>query len=328
MIKHMETAVGDLIVKSREAALNAVQTFNNPLTTFKSETFLVLMVIAWTYLLHAYYEKLGVNYRYKSKGNKDTRYWELGKCLRVASCPLDKDTKTNLDFLLGLRNEVAHHLSYTVDSQFSSRYLACCLNYERVLCQLFGRGHSLGNTTAFTLQFRDLMTDESSDETTQPLPSKVTQYIENFDADLSDDELNSPYFSRRFFLVRKVVGKRGQADRVIEFVPSEAEGAKTLNAPGQLVMIKEVERPKYLPGAIVKSMQEKGYQLFRMHHHTSLWKKMDARREATGYGTWVSGHWYWYERWTDVVRDHCLSNAQKYIADRERKLLDRPSVRG
>ena len=46
---------GQLLEKSREAALNAVQTFNNPLTTFKTETFIVLMVIAWMYLLHAYY---------------------------------------------------------------------------------------------------------------------------------------------------------------------------------------------------------------------------------------------------------------------------------
>ena len=38
----------ELLLKSREAALNAVQTFNNPLTTFKAETFIVLITIAWT----------------------------------------------------------------------------------------------------------------------------------------------------------------------------------------------------------------------------------------------------------------------------------------
>ena len=52
----------ELVRKSREAALNAVQSFNNPLTTFKTETFIVLMVIAWTYLLHAYYRQNGVEY--------------------------------------------------------------------------------------------------------------------------------------------------------------------------------------------------------------------------------------------------------------------------
>ena len=37
--------------------LAAVQVFNNPLTTFKTESFIVLSMIAWTYVLHAYYRK-------------------------------------------------------------------------------------------------------------------------------------------------------------------------------------------------------------------------------------------------------------------------------
>ncbi|HAT8989627.1 TPA: DUF3644 domain-containing protein, partial [Legionella pneumophila] len=43
----------ELIKKSQEAALAAIQLYNNPLITFKSESFIVLMNIAWTYLLHA-----------------------------------------------------------------------------------------------------------------------------------------------------------------------------------------------------------------------------------------------------------------------------------
>ena len=45
---------GELLTKSREAASAAVQIFNSPLITFKSEIFIVLMNIAWTYLLHAH----------------------------------------------------------------------------------------------------------------------------------------------------------------------------------------------------------------------------------------------------------------------------------
>ncbi|HAT8441665.1 TPA: DUF3644 domain-containing protein, partial [Legionella pneumophila] len=41
----------ELIKKSQEAALAAIQLYNNPLITFKSESFIVLMNIAWTYLL-------------------------------------------------------------------------------------------------------------------------------------------------------------------------------------------------------------------------------------------------------------------------------------
>jgi hypothetical protein len=46
--------------------LSAVQIYNNPLITFKTESFIVLSLIAWTYLLHAYYRKQGIDYRYST----------------------------------------------------------------------------------------------------------------------------------------------------------------------------------------------------------------------------------------------------------------------
>jgi hypothetical protein len=54
----------DLIEKAREAMLSAVQTYNNPLIGFKTESFIVLGSIAWTYLLHAHYRSKKIDYRY------------------------------------------------------------------------------------------------------------------------------------------------------------------------------------------------------------------------------------------------------------------------
>ena len=45
----------ELVIKSREAMLAAVQIYNNPQIAFKAESFISLAVISWTYLLHAYY---------------------------------------------------------------------------------------------------------------------------------------------------------------------------------------------------------------------------------------------------------------------------------
>lgn len=39
----------ELLIKSREAMMSAVQLYNNPQITFKSETFITLAIIAWTY---------------------------------------------------------------------------------------------------------------------------------------------------------------------------------------------------------------------------------------------------------------------------------------
>ena len=94
-IKSVKT---ELVKKAREAMLAAVQLYNNPQVTFKAESFITLSVIGWTYLLHAYYRSIGVDYRYyryagKRKIYDKTKYgaykhWELERCLNENDCPL------------------------------------------------------------------------------------------------------------------------------------------------------------------------------------------------------------------------------------------------
>ena len=313
----------ELLQKSREAALNAVQSFNNPLTTFKTETFIVLMVIAWTYLLHAYYRSQKIEYRYYNQGPKRRRfirdsstgafrYWELKQCLNEIACPLDKPTKNNLLFLIGLRNEIEHHQSAGVDERLSGRYLACCLNYERYICELFGEQYSLGTMAAFTLQFRDLTAFTSEKETVAPLPSKVAKYLQEFEANLSDEEICSAHYQCRFLYVPLLANRKGQADKVIEFVPYDSEFAKEVNEKYQQVIFKGFEPSKYRPTSIVKKMNEDGFPRFNIQHHTNLWQKLDAKNPGKGFGKEIEKQWYWYDRWIEVVREHCFSQREKY----------------
>ena len=312
-----------MLSKSREAALNAVQTFNNPVTVFKAETFIILTVVAWTYLMHAYYRQQGIEYRYYTKGPKRRKfdraksgafkYWELERCLNENTCPLDGPTKSNLRFLIGLRHEIEHHRSAGSDKRFSGRYLACCLNYERYICELFGSRYSLGEAAAFTLQFRDLTATATLDEPTHPLPSNVAKYVQDFDAGLPEEESSSPYFRRRFLFVPIAVNKKAQADEVIEFVRADSELGKSLVDEYERIALKEVERPKRLPGEIMQLMRDEGYEGFNMHHHTVLWKDQDAKNPGKGFGVVVAKTWYWYDRWVDEVRKHCMVNADKYM---------------
>lgn len=89
--------------------LSAVQIFNNPNIQFKSESFIVLAVIAWTYLLHAYYRNSKIEYRYFDQGEKRKsfhttkngayKYWELERCLNDNESPVDNVVASNLRFL-------------------------------------------------------------------------------------------------------------------------------------------------------------------------------------------------------------------------------------
>src|ERR1700692_2390524 len=119
----------DLIDKAREAMLSAVQIYNNPLIGFKTESFIVLSLIAWTYLLHAHYRSKRIEYRYYvQKGKRrrfsrnadgSIRHWDLKHCMDVPECPLDKNTINNLIFLIGLRNQVEHKKAIGLDSYLS-----------------------------------------------------------------------------------------------------------------------------------------------------------------------------------------------------------------
>ena len=96
----------ELLTKSRESMLAAVQIFNNPNIQFKSESFIVLSNIAWTYLLHAYFRSKNIEYRYYDQQGNRKRYhktkkgahkhWELERCLDGRSCPIDNVAKSNL----------------------------------------------------------------------------------------------------------------------------------------------------------------------------------------------------------------------------------------
>ncbi|HEY2446114.1 MAG TPA: DUF3644 domain-containing protein, partial [Rhizomicrobium sp.] len=118
----------ELLIKSREAMIAAVQTFNGAGLNFRAELFIVTAIIAWTYLLHAWLKREGIDYRYKdaigdvekTKQGAD-RYWDLSKCLRHDRCPLPAGTIKNLDFLLELRHEIEHRSTNRIDDAVSAK---------------------------------------------------------------------------------------------------------------------------------------------------------------------------------------------------------------
>jgi hypothetical protein len=56
------------------------------------------------------------------------------------------------------------------------------------------------------------------------------------------------------------------------------------------------------------------YPGFTMHDHTNLWKSLDAKNPAKGFGVMVQKTWYWYDSWVEQVKKHCQEHARKYGA--------------
>ncbi|MFC0103797.1 DUF3644 domain-containing protein [Sphingopyxis terrae] len=293
----------ELLIKAREAMIAAVHTFNSGGLLFRAEIFIVTAIIAWTYLMHAYYRREGVDYRYRRAGlvqttpNGAEKYWELGQCIATGACPLDHGAINNLKFLLEIRHEIEHRATNRIDDALSAKLQACCLNFNDAIKSLFGAQFALERRLPIALQFVTFDGSQRALLAGENLPAHIATAMDNFHNGLTEDEQKDPRFRYRVAFVPKVTGRATNADLAIDFVrPGSPEAAAV-----ERVLLKEVERQKYLPSQIVTMVREAGYPHFNMFDHTKLAQQLDARNPAKGYGVLVANAWYWYEGWFEKV---------------------------
>ena len=312
---------GELVEKARESSLAAVKIFNDPLIKFKSESFIILMVIAWTYLLHGYYRSKKVDYRYFSeKGRKKKydrtkrgafKYWELERCLNDKENPIDKDTANNIRFLIGLRHEIEHQMTLQLDDYLSGRYQACILNFNSYIKKLFGEQCGLDKNLTFSLQFIEFSEEQIlGGKPEADIPDNLKAFIVEFDGKLNDEEFNSEKFSYRLLFSRKLANSKGQADKVVEFIDPKSELGQTIEK--EYWIKKDVEKRKFLPTTIVKEVKAQGFPKFNVPKHTEIWKREDAKNFGKGYGAYVEGSWFWYQSWLDRVIEICAEGGETY----------------
>lgn len=119
------------LIRAREAMILAVQIFNSAAFRFKTEVFSVLVYIAWTYLLHEFYERKKVKIV-----QKDGRSLLLSQMVERPDCPLSDGAKNNLRSLKTIRDEVEHRLLGKSDVKWLGLFQACCLNFDKAMCKL------------------------------------------------------------------------------------------------------------------------------------------------------------------------------------------------
>lgn len=121
------------LFRAREAMISAVQIFNSPTTLFKIELFPVVSQIAWTYLMHEYYVRKGVEI-IDENGNSLL----ISQILKRPDCPLSDDVKKNLEAVKILRDSVEHTILSSVGRSYWTLFQANCLNFDQVIRKLFG----------------------------------------------------------------------------------------------------------------------------------------------------------------------------------------------
>lgn len=212
--------------------------------------------------------------------------------------------------MIGLRHEIEHQMTVSLDNYLSGRYQACVMNYNYYLKYLFGEHYGLDNHLTYSLQFSELTEEQILGvETEANIPERLRLYITKFDQTLTQEEFENPKYSYKLIIVRKLVNKPGQADRVMEFVPPNSDLEKEIHG----VYKREVEKKKYLVKHVVAEVQKAGFNKFRTNpEHVKMWKAEEAKNPAKGYGVEIHGIWYWYENWVKRVIELCEQAGDKY----------------
>ena len=209
----------ELLIKAREAMIAAVHTFNSGGLTFRAELFIVTAIIAWTYLLHAWFKREGIDYRHTKNQNGQKvviktpsgaeKFWELGQCLKHARCPIEQGTKDNLAFLLELRHEIEHRSTNRIDDAVSAKLQACCINFNDAIKALFGAQYALERRLPIALQFVTFSPDQRSIlKMTGGLPRNVETMMDGFERHLTPEQQADPRYAFRVFMVNKTAKRR------------------------------------------------------------------------------------------------------------------------
>jgi len=324
--RRVHSVKDELLKKSQEAALAAIQIFNNPLVTFKSESFIVLMNIAWTYLLHAYYREQGIDYRYYTKKSKRKKYyttvhgahkhWELEKCLDEKSCPLDAPVTDNLRFLIGIRHEIEHQMTSRIDGFISAKFQACCINYNENIKKYFGESNGLDKTVPVALQlfgFGETQIDQLKN--LDGVPKNLTEFVSDYESGL--DSKNDPRYSYRVIYVRDNVNHEGQADMAYRFLDEKSADGKQIHN----ILVKNVTKKKLSESEVIEIIKHNGFPRFSRSSHQTFWKKRwptatmrNSNANAKNYGELIMKNiWMWYEdSWLPEVMQFCENNREKF----------------
>jgi hypothetical protein len=169
------------------------------------------------------------------------------------------------------------------------------------LKKLHGAKFGLDHNLALSLQFAELDYSQSQviKDKEDMIPKGIRSYVAEFDNRLTVAEIESDRFAYRLLFAKVVAKRKGQADRVIEFIDPKSEMAQSISK--EYWIKEETEKPKYSPSQVVQKVRAVGFKEFGMHQHILFWQKHDGKNLSKGFGTKVVRTWCWYENWVAFV---------------------------
>jgi len=286
--------------KSIEIMKTAILVYNNNVLVTRSETFIVLAVIAWTYLLHAKFKRAGIEPVYRDEGGKPMmiegrpRFWELSHCINHSQAELTSGEKNNLAYIIAIRNEVEHRSHEDINADVQSKLQATALNFLRYAKTKFGAKFDFSHDLSFTIQLQALTLQSPNMVKGQGAVAKSVAAVNALlETPMSSADFNDPDYAFRVYVVPKVTNNSKKADQAVSYSPvgSNVE-----------IAIKHVERPKFRMTEVLAMLAEEGVPNVNQYTFMKAWKSEDLKNPAKGLAVELGGQWFWYQEGVDRIK--------------------------
>ncbi len=285
-----------LLKKTQESAILAVDIYNKPATKFRSFGFIILMIIAWTALFHAIFEKRKIKYYYRKPDSHRFLYidgekkaWDIRKCSDEYFTDTNSPVKKNLEFFIALRNKIEHRFLPSLDFEICGECQALLQNFEKIIIQEFGERYGLNESLSIPLQLLSINPDWKN-RIIKELQGKhyriVKNYIDAYRQSLDESVWQSSEFSFRVFLVPQIGNNPRTSACAIEFVKYDPNNPMEMEKYEKIVaFIKEKQVPVLYPGGykagdVSEEVHSKLGIIFNpSYQHVQCWKHYKIRPE-------------------------------------------------
>lgn len=287
--------------KAVEIFKSAVLIYNNNILSTRTETFIVLSIIAWTYMLHARLIGEGISPVFKNADGTTVlvdgreKLWELSSCIERPEAGLSAGEKANLRYLIAIRNAIEHRSAEDINDALQAKIQANALNFLRYAKEKFGNKYDFSHDLAFAIQLQALTLQSANAVKGTAHVAKVIAVVNTLlEGPMTQAEFDDPAYSFRVYVVPKVTNNAKKADQAVIYGPvgSDVE-----------IAIKLVERPKYRRKEAIKKLLEDFGLIVSSHRFQQVWKLHDLKNPAKGLAIQLGGQWFWYQEGIDRIKE-------------------------
>ncbi len=273
----------------RHAAMAALRAWNDPTASFRSQSFALLFVTAWNSVALALLQQSGREWRELDNSGRPVcidgrdRAKETGDLVAAAfSGERYHGLRRNVEFWIGLRNQVAHRNLPALDAVVIPQAQAGLVNLEAVLDEHFGKEYLLADVLSVPLQlsgFRDPGVLASVKKLQGSLPLDVQNYLAG-QSQLNDELLDdATYMLRVTFLPMVPASGRGP-DVVAYFVKPGEVSEELRQALKEYTVLPKVvtpPRPNLIATQVIESVRDRIPYKFTSTMHTAAARNLKIR---------------------------------------------------